>query len=165
MVGRLVQTDSLAEDGFVDADGGEFIEALEVEGVEELLGGAVEDRASGGVAATDFADEALFDELAEAIFATDAADLLDFGDGHRLFVSDDSEDFHQGAREFVGDGSEEVGDDVGVFRFGAKLVAASNADKLEGGGVVVFATELFEGVFDLVDRASDGLSQLFGGGR
>ncbi len=59
---------------------------------------------------------------------------------------------------------EEFGDDGGVVGFGAELVSAGDADKLEGRGVVELAAEFFEGVFDFVDGAADGLRQLLRSG-
>ena len=76
--------------------GGEFVQPLQPEVLEEKLRGAVEPWPAGGLGLAANFDEFALDERLHDAIDGDATNLLDFRAGNRLAVGDDGESLQRG---------------------------------------------------------------------
>ena len=76
--------------------GGEFVQSLQPEMLEEKLRGAVEPGPAGGVGFAANLDQFALDERLHDTIDGDATNLLDFRAGDRLPVGDDGEGLQRG---------------------------------------------------------------------
>src|SRR6185437_6915299 len=106
----------------------QLLEIGKAEAHEELLGGAIENRAADDFLAARGGDEALFEKRLDDAADIDAADFVDFGRGDGLLIGDDGERLERRHREANGrlKAFDEFADDVVVLGLGVQLPAAGN---------------------------------------
>src|SRR6185437_13002798 len=144
----------------------QLLEIGKAEAHEELLGGAIENRAADDFLAARGGDEALFEKRLDDAADIDAADFVDFGRGDGLLIGDDGERLERRHREANGrlKAFDEFADDVVVLGLGVQLPAAGNFADFDaafvggmGGDEQVergadFALFEREGVRELIER-------------
>jgi hypothetical protein len=146
--------------------GGELVETLETEELEEKRGGFVKERAAGQFGASGDADDFTLEQGGDHAINRDPAHGLDLRPADGLAIGDDGESFQGGLAEAgrLGSVEELVGPD-GELGAGLELETAGDALDHEAGAIgFELGAEEVEGGLDF-DGAASGVGRGFGGGR
>src|SRR5439155_24725071 len=143
-----LRAERLARQFFKFAQAGKLARVLEPEVHQEIARGPVEDRAPDHALAPRRDHQFLFHQRVDDAARIDPADLLDFGQRHRLAVGDHGQRFERLLREPDGrlQALHEVPQYLVVFSLGGELVAPRDLPNLNA---VVRALEVRDHLLDL----------------